>query len=214
MTVGTRSLLFGCHQVLIHPWFVAYAWWKLYGFPWDPRLWVCFFVHDWGYWGCPDMDGEIGEEHPRVGAQIVHRLFDKGPNTSCPVCWGYVEYPPEGGGWIGICGRCDQEQWAWYRFVLYHSRFLAKRDGRPYTRLCVADKCSIVVTPRCLYFTLGRLSGEIYEYLERARTGKYASMNVSTLDPYEWHKDMCEYLKKWVAEHKDLKPDLWTGVKH
>ncbi len=29
--VGTRSLLFGAHQFAIHPWFVAAAWWRLYG---------------------------------------------------------------------------------------------------------------------------------------------------------------------------------------
>lgn len=44
MTVGTKSLLFGAHQFLIHPWFVAWGWWTLYGFPFDPRLWAAFFV--------------------------------------------------------------------------------------------------------------------------------------------------------------------------
>ena len=33
MTIGTKSVLFGAHQCLIHPWFVAYGWWTLYGFP-------------------------------------------------------------------------------------------------------------------------------------------------------------------------------------
>jgi hypothetical protein len=126
------------------------------------------------------MDGDIGEQHPIVGARIVSWLFGE----------------------------------EWHDFVKYHSRFLAKKDGKPLSRLSISDKYSIVLTPRCLYFTLGRLSGELNEYLERARTGKYASMNLSTLDPYEWHKDMCDYLEKWVAEHKDLKPDTWTGVKH
>jgi hypothetical protein len=31
MTVGTRSVLYGAHQFAIHPWFVAAAWWRLYG---------------------------------------------------------------------------------------------------------------------------------------------------------------------------------------
>ena len=61
MNVGTRSLLFGVHQFAIHPWFVAAAWWRLYGFPFDPRLWVAFFVHDLGYWGKPNMDGAEGD---------------------------------------------------------------------------------------------------------------------------------------------------------
>ena len=75
MRLGTKSLLFGGHQVLIHPWFVAAAWTQLYGFPWDPRLWVAFVVHDWGYWGKPNMDGPEGETHPKVGAWIMGRLF-------------------------------------------------------------------------------------------------------------------------------------------
>jgi len=75
MRVGTKSLLFGVHQVFIHPLWVALSWWKLYGFPFDPRLWLAFVVHDWGYWGCPEMDGEIGDLHPYRGAEIMLKLF-------------------------------------------------------------------------------------------------------------------------------------------
>lgn len=35
MKIGTKSVLYGAHCFIIHPWFVALAWWKLYGFPWD-----------------------------------------------------------------------------------------------------------------------------------------------------------------------------------
>lgn len=71
MKIGTKSVLFGAHQFLIHPWFVALGWWKLYGFPFDPRLWVAFFVHDLGYIGKPNMDGPEGERHPVFGASIM-----------------------------------------------------------------------------------------------------------------------------------------------
>lgn len=77
MTIGTRSLLFGVHQAFIHPWFVALAWWKLYGFPCDPRLWVAFFVHDLGYFGKPNMDGPEGEHHVELGARIMGLLFGR-----------------------------------------------------------------------------------------------------------------------------------------
>lgn len=73
--VGTRSVLFGAHQFLLHPWFVAWGWWTLFGFPWDPRLWVAFFVHDLGYLGKPNMDGPEGESHPILGGRIMARLF-------------------------------------------------------------------------------------------------------------------------------------------
>jgi hypothetical protein len=75
MSIGTKSVLYGAHCFLIHPWFVARAWWTLYGFPWDPRLWVAFFVHDLGYWGKPNMDGPEGEEHPKFGGDVMHILF-------------------------------------------------------------------------------------------------------------------------------------------
>ena len=63
---GTRNLLFGEHQIIIHSLFVARAWWRLFGFPKDLRLWACFFLHDIGYWGKDDIDGEDGRTHPRA----------------------------------------------------------------------------------------------------------------------------------------------------
>ena len=77
MRIGTRSLLYGAHCFFIHPWFVALAWTRLFGFPWDPRLWVAFIVHDWGYWGLPNMDGKEGEQHPIVGAMIMSLFGSK-----------------------------------------------------------------------------------------------------------------------------------------
>lgn len=76
MTVGTKSLLFGVHQFFFHPIFVALAWRRIYG-AWPARLpvWVAFLVHDWGYWGCPEMDGLKGKRHPLLGARIMERFF-------------------------------------------------------------------------------------------------------------------------------------------
>lgn len=75
MKVGTKSVLFGVHAFWLHPWIVAVSWFKLYGFPVDPRLWIAFIVHDWGYWGCADMDGPEGKFHPLLGGKIMSRLF-------------------------------------------------------------------------------------------------------------------------------------------
>jgi hypothetical protein len=71
MKIGTKSVLFGAHCFLIHPVIIMIAWIKLYGFPWDPRLWIAFFVHDLGYIGKPNMDGKEGETHPELGAKIM-----------------------------------------------------------------------------------------------------------------------------------------------
>ena len=75
MRIGTKSLLFGAHCFFIHPILVFIAWTKLYGFPKHLALWLCFLVHDWGYWQRPDLDGPEGERHPELGANIVRFFF-------------------------------------------------------------------------------------------------------------------------------------------
>ena len=77
MRIGTKSILFGAHCFFLHPWFVALGWWKLYGFPFDPRLWVAFAVHDFGYIGKPNMDGKEGETHVESLRQRTAFLFLK-----------------------------------------------------------------------------------------------------------------------------------------
>lgn len=75
MTIGTKTLLFGAHQFVLHPVMVAIAWTRLYGVPYDPRLWIAFVVHDLGYVGRRDLDGPEGEAHVELGARIMARLF-------------------------------------------------------------------------------------------------------------------------------------------
>ena len=162
MKIGTRSILFGVHQFAIHPWFVAWAWWRLYGFPCDLRLWVAFFVHDLGYWGKPNLDGPEGERHPEFGAKVMSVFFDT----------------------IGQHNRIDVLQrdgnalfGSWSSFCLFHSRFLAKQAGMPYSRLCVADKLAIALTPAWLYLPMAWLSGELMEYMQGKggkNTGRWA----------------------------------------
>jgi hypothetical protein len=125
----------GYHQFLLHPIIVALAWWKLYGFPMDPRLWAAFFLHDVGYLGKPDMDGQEGTLHPFEGAHVMHFLFDR-PN------------------------ECR-----WYHFCLYHSRSLAKLYFAPLSDLCYADKAAFLLYPEWLLRVLYWLSGEGAEYL-------------------------------------------------
>lgn len=75
MKIGTKSILFGAHCFIVHPFFVMLAWVKLYGFPTDIRLFFAFFLHDIGYWGKPDIDGAEGERHVETGAKIMEKLF-------------------------------------------------------------------------------------------------------------------------------------------
>ena len=182
MKIGTKSVLFGAHCFFMHPFILAFAWWKLYGFPWDLRLWVAFFVHDLGYWGKPNMDGEEGELHPYLGANIMGYLFDK----------------------RGILSTGH-----WYYFTLYHSRFLAKKEGGNYSRLCVADKLAIALTPNCIYLPMVNWTGEINEYMKDA--AKNSNHAVSGDNGQKaWINGVKDYVRKWVIEHKDLKEDNWT----
>ena len=75
MTVGTKSVLAGAHCMLIHPFFTAWGWKRLFGFPFDPRIWFACFLHDVGYLNRSDMDGPSGEEHVILGARIMGWLF-------------------------------------------------------------------------------------------------------------------------------------------
>jgi len=73
-SIGTRSLLFGVHQFLWHPFTVWLAWKELYGPPsWNET--VCIAFHDIGYWGKKNMDGCDGLRHPEAGAELVGRMF-------------------------------------------------------------------------------------------------------------------------------------------
>lgn len=210
MRIGTKSVLFGAHCFFIHPWFVAAAWWRLYGFPWDPRLWVAFFVHDLGYVGKPNMDGPEGESHVFFGAGLMNRWFDPEPAMDR---MGNVL---QGGAtpWFDLC--------------LYHSRFWAKRHGESFSRLCVADKLAVALEPWWLYLPRVVASGEIKEYMEACRSAalgmdrlpgsKYSGepqcterSEVEGLSPRRaWHRVMTNYCRKWALTHADGVKDDWT----
>jgi len=193
MKIGTMSVLFGAHCAILHPWFLALAWWRLWRWravedPYlgavslrDWRLWVAFALHDLGYWGRPDMDGPEGEEHPWWAAVILGRWFGPG----------------------------------WLHFSAYHSRFLARRDGRPYSMLCVADKLAIAADPWWLYLPRVMASGEIHEYMRLARdtSAKYGSKQHNSRDyasRRDWHRRMTSYCRDWALTHADGRQDTWT----
>lgn len=75
MKTGTKSLLFGVHQFILHPLTVWIGWIWLYGkLPTWQEL-ICIVIHDWGYWGKTKMDDEEGERHPEFAAKIALYLF-------------------------------------------------------------------------------------------------------------------------------------------
>jgi hypothetical protein len=201
MKVGTKSLLFGVHQFIIHPIFIAIAWTKLFGFPKDPKLWIAFIVHDWGYWGKPNMDGKEGEIHPELGARIMHRLFDdKGEVISVG------KY--ESSRWYKDISKYNY----WYNFMLYHSRFYAKKYNHSISKLCIADKYVFCIQPRWMYLPMASWSGEIFEYMDEKRNRSGHSYK----DKKDWFKHVKCFMHNWVREeidkfNIDLSPDGTKG---
>lgn len=211
LSIGTKSVLFGAHQFLIHPLFVALAWLRLYGFSrvedryvgrvsiLNPLLWVAFFVHDVGYLGKPNMDGEEGERHPETGALIIEKIADF--------------------FWPGFQGQ----EWHW--FVRYHSRFLARRDDVPYSLLCVADKLAVAMEPWWFYLPRVIASGEVEEYMglrkqagskysRKDRRGRERGSTVTNPHPEgsrrHWFYGMAFYCRAWAYTHRDGREDDWT----
>lgn len=192
MKVGTKSILFGAHCFFIHPFYVAWAWWKLYGFPWDYRLWVAFFVHDLGYWGKPNMDGDEGETHPELGANLMHKWFD-GKEIS--------EYS---GGQIRY-----KQTWDWYNFCLLHSRFYAKKYGRQVSKLCAADKLAFCLEWRWFYLLRVKLSDEIQEYKIVSNTKNHLK---KIDDDVEWFEQYKQHLLDWIVVYKLSSPEIWEEL--
>ena len=222
MRVGTKSVLFGAHQFLIHPFILAIAWWRLYGFPWDIRLWVAFFVHDLGYIGKPNMDGPEGESHPELGANIMHFLFDWSWETwkfrtddpeeaEQAYSQGYHPVSDDFDGKYYFRGIMRRRTRYWKKFCLYHSRFYAKKAGAQPSDLCLADKLAIVVMPTWLWVMLCRMSGELAEYLHVHHRGdKYNTSNCYDEDPYRFYENIKAYLRKWIEAQQKGEPEpVW-----
>lgn len=154
MKTGTKSLLFGVHHFLWHPYTVYRAWVLLYGMPSFRQL-VCIVIHDWGYWGMPDMNGVTGSNHPVTGARIALGLF-------------------------GAEG---------YLLCLYHSRSYANRDNVIPSRLCWADKLSILYELGWFYLIRAKLSGELKEYRAGAAADGALPLTATDREWFSWLKD-------------------------
>jgi hypothetical protein len=222
--IGTRSVVFGAHCLPLHWLFVARGWISLYGFPIDPRIWCAFVLHDVGYIGMPNMDGDEGELHPMGGAKIMRWLFDCGE-------WDSSWFANSVGRLIAIVfGRhaprsitpnvfgnlVADRSWSWYCFAFYHSRFMAKRYGIAPSPLCFADKLVPTYEPAWLYLPRVRFTGELREYMDTGGTPRPSKG--WTTRPYsddrraqaEWYKAVGDYMLTWVLHHRYGADDTWT----
>jgi hypothetical protein len=189
MKTGLKSILFGYHAFWLHPFFVAWAWVKIYGFPWDPRLWAAFFVHDLGYYKCEHMDDAKGERHPEFGAHLMFWLFD----------WELEPPPRPPADYVGAVWEYEPKMVSrWSNFCLYHSRTYAARDGRPISRLAYADKLAFLLYGQWLLKILYTLSGEFEEY--RRHCYGVENDKCEPLPWDEWYRQASEANKKTLKE--------------
>lgn len=210
MKIGTESLLLGAHQFILHPLVLAYSWWKLWGFqrvkdPYvsthllDWRLWFCFLVHDWGYWGKPEMDGDHGEAHPFLGARLASWLLDGSRGRWYRCTYRSAGFKPVPDGKV-FAHYESHYLGQWGLFCLTHSRFLAKHVGFRVSALCAADKYSISVLPGWAYIPMTRLTGEIHDYMVNGSRGEWAHHNMEVW--YQGCRDRCKALAM------ELKPEV------
>lgn len=206
MRVGSKSILFGAHCFFIHPWFVALAWWRLFGFPWDPRLWVAFFVHDLGYWGKPNMDGPEGETHPELGGRIMGGLFDSIYGSR--KYWGFFIKTHLQRIFRIPFGRLPDYDATWKNFTIYHSRSYARKHGASISKLCIADKLAISLTPYWLYIPLATLSGEIEEYMADAKKlhpkncpNDVIYFELQSSNKRLWFRGLRWFMREWVKDN-------------
>lgn len=139
MKIGTKTVLFGVHQFLWHPFTVWRAWRWLYRS--NPKWWqlVAIVCHDLGYIGKGDLDGREGRRHPDGGATITLKFVR----------------------WL----TNDQELHANAFFCsLLHSRAYAQDIDMEPSDLCWADKACILFDPPWFYLLRARLAGELPEF--------------------------------------------------
>lgn len=181
MIIGRRSLLFGCHQFVLHPLFTAAGWIKLYGRPGDMFLWLAFIIHDWGYWGMRVIDGD-DDDHPRIMVRKINRLMS---------LVGYYRMP----------------LWLFDRFLLLrkeiflHSRSFSKTVGRDPSRLCWADKLGTAMMPSWLWAALALASGEGFVYLDNARYEMYSEKKEphTFMGLYSFHQKYKKFIYDCMA---------------
>lgn len=183
MNIGTKSVLYGAHCFLIHPFFVAAAWIKLYGMTFDPRIWIAFFVHDIGYFGKPNMDGAEGETHVELGARIMSIFGKHWADFSRYHSRFYAKR--DGVKYSKLC-PADKLAVAMEPMWLYLPRVILTGEIREYMALAGKRK----------------YDGEPLL--------KYESMCLETKTRRDWFKAMTSYLRRWAIEHADDRDDTWT----
>lgn len=173
MKRGTKSILFGVHQFLWHPWTVARAWRWLYGRWPTYHEWIAIVFHDVGYLGKAAMDSPEGQTHPEVGAALARKI----------VYWS-----------LRLRGRSSFDAGTIsdeiYDLCLFHSTHYAQMKNNVVSALYLPDKACVLFDPPWFYLLRGKWSGEVYEYADRESVKRYYKMS-----PREWLLGYREIIK-------------------
>lgn len=179
MKIGTKSLLFGCHQFVLHPAYTYVAWRKLYGsFPSFGET-IAIIIHDWGYLGKSNLDGEEGERHPEWAHNVLIKL---GIFVRNNIHFDFGVYIFEIGN---LC--------------LYHSRFYAKRNYEEPSKLCWADKYGTTLYGKYLWLFLATITGELKEYMTNDKYEIY----YKGVDKDKWFTEYVKFIMPIIQENAE-----------
>jgi hypothetical protein len=176
MRVGTKSLLFGAHAFILHPVFVFLAYWKLFGFPWDPRLGLACAIHDLGYFSMDFVERPRSEEHVERGGRIMDRL--------CGRRWGdFVRRHSR--SWCDLHGHpysrlCVADKLAFVITPAWLYLPMARASGELGEYMAAAD---------------GRECGGKFTEAER--------LLLQSGDPKLWLRGLKSYTQRWVEAHRN-----------
>ncbi len=162
MKVGTKSVLWGVHAFWWHPLTVLLAWRKLYGAWPSWKESIAILLHDVGYIGCPNLDGEEGRGHPYRGAHWAGKIVSL--------------FKP-------------QSYWEVFSFSLRHSRSCAREMGMNPSALSAPDKFSILWEPKKWYLFRARLTGEVAEFKANAISAKQIPVEASDENWLNWYME-------------------------
>lgn len=97
----------------------------------------------------------------------------------------------------------------WGDFVTYHSRGIARNDGKDTSPLCIADKLAWSIEPFWTYLPRAYLSGEIYEYMDSAKRHGWKFDNSR-----QWYRLIQSYSLDVVRDLQDNGQGLWCSSDH
>lgn len=208
MKIGTKSVLFGAHAFWLHPFLVAWAWYKLYKF-----RWVEYGRQDMARWEKEPLVTAL-QVNPdlRVNVSRMTSLWDFRLWVSFFVHdIGYVgkenmdgpegeTHPWLGGSWmVRLFGQL------WGDFTVYHSGYYARHNHAVPSALYYADKLAFTLEWSWFYVLRTRLTGEIKEYrtVDKHRQATHSYISEETRQDTSWRGDL-EWFARISEYHRDL----------